>query len=554
MIKIEEKPSKKAVGKTSLFISFPYNPQIIQVIKDQGDAIWLPKDLVWELPLGHLADLINALTYLDDIQVSLLETNKGTILTHSLQYKTKPFDYQMDGIHWLMNHPGGILGDPPGLGKTLMTTYAAEELKAQKGTQHCLIICGINSLKANWENEIKMHSNEDCIVIGKQTTKKGTVKYASVSERAEQLYQPIKEFFVIINVEMLTSNLVVDAIRDSKNQFDIICVDEVHKCKSVTSQRGKNLLKLAKTGSYHWGLTGTLLINNPLDSFLPLKFIGAEKTTLTNFKNYYCCFEKKFGHLQITSFKNMNNLRETLQECMLRRPKDTLELPPITTIAEFLEMEPEQAKFYENIANGVVEEANRVNIKTTSKLGLLIRLRQASTCPSVLSTTQQDSCKIERAVNLVEEIVGNGEKVVVFSQFKEPLKRLFELLIDYHPLLSTGDYSEPIVAENREKFQNDPDYKILLGTSQKTGTGFTFTSANYAIFLDCPWTYSDYSQARDRIYRIGQTKNVTVYNLIAKGTVDERVNYLIETKKGMSDYLVDGDNDQSEDLKYLLGI
>lgn len=143
MIYIKEQLAKKSVGKTSLFLSFSYNPQIVTIIKDIGDAIWHKKELVWELPLSKLHEIINSLTYLDDIQLDLLSDVIENKLENTLNYKTKPFDYQLDGINWLINHEGGILGDPPGLGKTIMTTYAAEELKAQKGIEHCLIICGI---------------------------------------------------------------------------------------------------------------------------------------------------------------------------------------------------------------------------------------------------------------------------------------------------------------------------------------------------------------------------------------------------------------------------
>lgn len=411
-----------------------------------------------------------------------------------------------------------------------------------------------NSLKLNWENEIKKHSTQDCIVIGKEINSKGTIKYTTVPERARQLQQPIKEFFVIINVEMLTNDSVIEAIRKSKNKFDIMVVDEVHKCKSVTSQRGKNLLKLSKVGQYHWGLTGTLLINNPLDSFLPLKFVGAEKSTLTNFKNYYCVFEQKFGHNDIVGYKNMDTLKSTISDYMLRRPKSILKLPPLTIVPEYLEMGVNQTKFYEDIANGVVEEADRVNIKTTSVLGLITRLRQASTCPSVLSSTQIESCKIDRTKDLVEEIVGSGEKVLIFSQFKEPLRELETALSEYKPLVSSGDVSDAIAAKNRELFQTDNEHFVLLATQAKTGTGFTLTRAPYAIFLDCPWTWAEYEQAFSRILRISAEKPVVVYNLIAKNTIDERVQYLIDTKKGISDYLIDNNDNQTEELRYLLGI
>ena len=550
MITITEQQAKKSVGKTSLFLTFDYNPEIIEIVKQTGDAFWHKDIKQWELPLSDLSFLINSLTFLDDISILLLESNKGTKFQHLINYRTQPMPHQMAGIQYLFSHHNAILADGTGLGKSIQVIYTCEELKAQKNIEHVLLICGISSLKANWKEEIKKHSSLDCIIIGEKINSKGTVSYATLNERAEQLYNPINEFFVIINIEMLTSNLVLDAIRDSKNKFDVIVVDEIHKAKNATSQRGKNLLKLAKVGDYHYALTATPLINNPLDAFVPLKFTNNEKATLTNFKQYYCVYEKKFGHNQITGFKNMDTLRDNLVNCMLRRKKDTIDLPPKMIIPEYLEMDQKQAKFYEDISNGVVEEADRVNIKTSSLLGLVTRLRQAATCPNVLASTQDESCKIERAVDLIKEICDNGDKVVVFSSFKEPLNNLYEKIKEYNPLLNTGD-----TGEIRDKeFQEDPKYKVFLGTTQKCGTGITLTAASYMIFLDAPWTYSDFLQSCDRIFRIGQTKSVTIYNLICKGTIDERINKILETKKGISEVIVDGDYNQNDDLKYLLGI
>jgi len=553
LINIFENQSKKSIGQTSLFVSFDYKPEIVEVIKSAGDGIYYKDSKVWELPLNKLSYLIDNLTMIDSINLDFLPESESEKLNLSIDYKVKPFDHQLEAIKWLINTKNGLLLDVPGLGKTLDVIYAAEELKAQCNIEHCLIICGINTLKQNWKKEIKKFSTLDCVIIGERINKKGNITYDSISARAEQLYQKINEFFIIVNVETLRDSTVIEAIRNSKNNFDMIVVDEIHKLKgATTSIQSKNTLKLAKIGKYHFGLTGTLLVNNPLDCFIPLKFIGYERSTYTNFKNFYCVIEQKFGHQSISGFKNIDVLKNEISECSLRRSKDLLNLPPKIIIPEFLELPESQQKFYSELQSGIVNEADRVNIKNTSLLGMITRLRQATTCPSVLSSKEITNVKIERALDLIEKITPNGDKVIIFSVFKEPLYQLKKLLPE--ALLCTGDQTDEEISNNINKFQNDDNYKVILCTTSKMGTGITLTAANYEIFLDTPWTYAEFEQSVDRAYRIGTTKNVIIYDLIAKDTIDERVYQLINTKKDISDYIIDNKYNETEELKYLLGI
>lgn len=555
MIYITERLSKKNVGKTSLFIKFNYNQEFINIIHDAGNGVWDKKTCEWELPINKLAFLIDNFSLLDDITLSVLPDEQKEELELTLDYKTKPFDYQKEGIKWLINNPNSLLLDVPGLGKTLQVICACDELKAQKHIEHVLIICGINSLKSNWKKEIQKHSNNNSIIIGEQINSNGKIHYMNVNERAKCLKMPLDAFYVIINVEMLTSESVIDAIIHSKNKFDAIVVDEVHKCKCVTSQRGKNLLKLAKVGTYHYGLTGTLLINSPLDAYMPLKFTNNERSTYSAFKNYYCIYKSNyFTAYQIVGYKNVEDLKDEISSCSLRRTKDILKLPPKTIITEYVELDPEHEKFYEHINAGVIEDADRVNIRNSTLLGLVVRLRQAATCPSILSSSITQSNKIDRAVDLTEEIIASGEKVVIFSTFKEPLNILAEKLKVYNPILTTGDTSATEHSSYVDKFINDPNCNIFISTIWKSGTGLTLTSASYMIFLDAPWTYADFDQCCDRIHRIGTTDNVTIYNLVAKNTIDERINNTIQMKKGISDVVVDGNYNQTEELKSLLGL
>lgn len=553
-MRITEKKSKKCVGETSLFVDFNYNQRIIDTIKEAGNAVWDKKDKIWELPLNKLAFLIDRVSLIEDIEIDLLPDQNVEHFDISIDFKTKPYDYQVKGIEYMLNNPNCLLLDAPGLGKTLQIIYLAEELKARGEIEKCLIICGINALKSNWEKEINRHSYEDCVIIGKKTNSKGKIVYSSIKDRAEQLYNKLDPFFVILNVESIRDKTVIDAILNSKNNYDLVVFDEIHKAKSPTSQQGKNLLKLAKLGKRHIGLTGTLIVNNPLDCYLPLKFIGKERANFSTFKDFYCTWDFQFGHRIISGYKNIDILKATIDKCSLRRDKSILNLPPKVIVPEYLDMSDKQEKFYSEIAEGVLDEADRINIKETSLLGLVTRLRQAATYPMSLTTQEIDSVKLDRAEELVEEITSSGEKVLIFSSFKEPINVLYERLKKYNPVLGTGDVSDEEMSRNIDKFQNDSTCKVYLGTAQRSGTGITLTAASYEIFLDSSWTWAEFEQASDRAHRIGSNKSVIIYYLIANNTIDERIYSLINRKKDVSDYLIDSKVNNIEELKELLGI
>ena len=543
MILIREGKCQKLSGITSLFLSFPFNKEVINTIKSYDKYVYDKNTYTWELPVNALAYLLDNLTYLDDITLQLMQEDKDAVhYIPKLEYKTKPFKHQLEGIEFGLNHDKWLLLDQPGLGKSKTIINLAEELKEQKDLQHCLIICGINTLKSNWKKEIKTHSNLTYRVIGEKISKKGNISYASVKERAAELKKPLDAFFYIINVESLRSEDVIEAIKKSANKIDMIVFDEVHKANNTSSQQGHNLLKL-KDHKYKIGLTGTLLTNNPLNAYLPLKWIGVEQSTLTNFKSQYCEFGG-FGGYQIVGYKNIDILKDEIDKCSLRRTKDLLSLPPKNIINESVEMSPTHQKFYENVKDGVKEECDKVELNANNVLALTTRLRQATSCPSILTTENIMSSKIERCLDLVEEITSQGDKVVIMSAFKEPVHQLEQLLRDYNPLIGTGDIKDDVVSKNIDLFQTEDKYKVFIGTHAKMGTGVTLNAARYMILLDCPWTAALTEQVEDRIHRVTNTEPVFIYRLICEGTIDEVVAHIIETKKAFSDYIVDDKVDE----------
>ena len=451
----------------------------------------------------------------------------------------KPFDHQLEAINFGLDKEKWLLLDSMGLGKTNSIIWLAETLKRRGIIDHCFIICGVNSLKQNWKKEIAKFSTESAVVLGEYTTRTGTTRYRSMDKRAQQLKDPIEEFFVITNLESLRDDRIIEAFKTSSNKFGMIAFDEAHKAATKASQQGTNLLKLE--APFKIAATGTLITNNPLSAYVPLSWTGNDVSILTNYKSQYCNFGG-FKNAQVIGFKNLDVLQEEIKACSLRRTLDQVrsDMPPKTVTIEVLEPEEDQRKFYEAIKEGVKEEADKIELKTSSLLALTTRLRQASACPSLLTTQKVSSCKVDRCVELIQELTSQGEKVVVLSVFKETINELATKLDQFHYSINTGDVPDAVVARNVSKFQDDPTEQVFIGTWGKVGTGWTLNASSYLICLDTPYTAAMFDQGTDRIWRVNNTRPAFITVLICSDTIDERVQQIIETKKELGEYLVDG--------------
>ena len=553
MIRIFEiSPGKKISGLSSLLVDFDYNPYIVDAIKTIPTTYYHKKDKVWELPVCYLGRLLDSLTFLDEIQLILLDTpesgefhfNKKFNLEplseiEKVSFKMKPFEHQLEAINFGLDKEKWLLLDSMGLGKTNSIIWLAETLKRRGVIDHCFIICGVNSLKQNWKKEIQKFSTESAVVLGEYTTRTGTTRYRSMDKRAEQLKNPIEEFFVITNLESLRDDRIIEAFNTSSNKFGMIAFDEAHKAATKTSQQGTNLLKLE--APFKIAATGTLITNNPLSAYVPLSWTNNDPSILSTYKSQYCNFGG-FKNNQVIGFKNLEVLQEEISNCSLRRTLDQVrsDMPPKTVTLELLEPDDDQRKFYEAIKEGVKEEADKIDLKTSSLLALTTRLRQASACPSLLTTQEVSNCKIDRCVELIQELTSQGEKVVVLSVFKETLNELAAKLGEFRFSINTGDIPDPVVASNVARFQEDPREQVFTGTWGKVGTGWTLNSASYLICLDTPYTAAMFDQGTDRIWRVNNTRPAFITVLMCKDTIDERVQQIIETKKELGEYLVDG--------------
>ena len=535
-----------------MVVQFDYNQYIVDALKTIPTYYYHKKDKVWEFPVCYLGRLLDSLTFLDTIQLKLLDTPESGQFhfgrqfnleplneTEKVSFKMKPFEHQLEAINFGLEHEKWLLLDSMGLGKTNSIIWLAETLKRRGLIDHCFIICGVNSLKQNWKKEIAKFSTESAIVLGEYTTRTGTTRYRSMDKRAQQLLDPIDEFFVITNLESLRDDRIIEAFKKSENKFGMIAFDEAHKAATKSSQQGANLLKL--DAPFKIAATGTLITNNPLSAYVPLSWTSNDASILTMYKSQYCNFGG-FKNSQVIGFKNLDVLQEEIKSCSLRRTLDQVrsDMPPKTVTIEILEPDDDQRKFYEAIKEGVKEEADKIELKTSSLLALTTRLRQATACPSLLTTQNVSNCKIDRCVELIQELTSQGEKVVVLSVFKETLNELAAKLGEFRYSINTGDIPDTIVADNVARFQDDPNEQIFAGTWGKVGTGWTLNSASYLICLDTPYTAAMFDQGTDRIYRVNNTRPAFITVLLCSDTIDERVQQIIETKKELGEYLVDG--------------
>ena len=189
-------------------------------------------------------------------------------------------------------------------------------------------------------------------------------------------------------------------------------------------------------------------------------------------------------------------------------------------------------------------------------LAEMIRLRQATGYTGILSSAIQESAKLDRMEELVEDAISNDKKVVIFSNWTQMTDVVYDRLAGkgYGVSVITGETKDEDRQNVVNLFQNSPNCKVLIGTIGAMGTGLTLTAGTVEIFMDEPWNMALKDQAIDRCHRIGQKQNITVYTMLTKNTIDERIHELVTKKGAMADMLVDGKvaGDKGAIVDYLL--
>lgn len=589
-------------------IKSKYDPDFIALIKTIPGRQWDANRKVWSIPSERLGFLINACAstvYADQLSIHSDENldENATLDATSLvpdvdisnvetyvEAGSHLYAHQIDTLRYMIYRhnigcrSGFLLADEPGLGKTLSVMNAALYKKNHEGAKHCLVICCINTSKYNWYDDIVRHSNGEYTpyIIGSRRRKRGegTIIGSSADKLADletmRAYTTDDmPYFMILNVEALRyrqgkrypiADSIINLIRCG--QISMIAVDEVHKNCGQTSQQGKQLLriKLRSSTNCEWiPMTGTPIVNSPLDCFLPMRLIDA-----TDIDSYYIwsqhfCVYGGFGGYEVIGYKNIPQLKQIVQSNMLRRVKrDVLDLPEKISVTEYVENTPCQNKLYADVRNDLRLRSDEI-AHSLNPLAMLMRLRQVNGYPEAINPDItyssnnyiKQNAKLQRTLELVDMYCSTGQKVVIFSNWVQPLRMLqFWISKKYKTCAFTGTMTPDMRNKHKRVFQENPEYLVMLGTIGALGTTHTLTSSHVIIFYDEPWTAADKEQAEDRCHRISMRDTLMIHTLITKGTIDETVHDIVYAKGAVSKYIVDNDVDirnNSDLLDKLLG-
>ena len=564
MININIKASEKLNNDFSAFISFDYDNLIVNTLRELPFKFYNKDTTTWEIPTDKVLTIISNLQGFEiklSGNLSLLNPKPFNLdLPEGFEFKTNPFEHQKFGVQYGLQHDRWFLGDEQGLGKSKQVIDIAVIRKIEMGYKHCLIVCGVNTLKWNWVNEIHTHSNEDSWILGQKTTRKGTIRIGSTKDKLNDLihlekYPDDLPYFIITNVESFRDEKIAEQISKLCNLgiINMCAADEMHKMKNPQVQQTKGFLKCLS--ECRIGMTGTPLMNSPLDLYVILKWLGYESHAFYSFKKHYCIMGG-YGGYEVVGYKNMEQLTAQINDIMLRRLKsEVLDLPEKTYIDEIVEMETKQSKLYDEIEAGIKNELAMGTLDLTNPLSTLIRLRQCTGYTGIVSDCIFESAKLDRMEDLIEEAVSNNQKVIVFSNWTQMTDIVEQRLNKYNPAVITGETNDSYRQSMVTKFQEDNNCKVIIGTIGAMGTGLTLTAGSVVIFLDEPWNRALFDQAVDRAHRIGAKSNVTIYSIMCKDTVDERIHDIIYKKGVMSDAIIDGHivGNKMEVFNYLLG-
>ena len=552
MINIEIKDAEKVNGETSAFLSFPYDSELVGIMRNQTSRFWHATEKLWEIPVNRLPKLLPAMGNREiTITGNYKKKERVAKIPKGFEFKTKPFEHQIEGFEYGLKYDKFLLGDEQGLGKTKQVIDIAVAKKISKEYKHCLIICGVNGLKWNWQAEIATHSNESSWILGTKYNGKGKAVIGSGKDKLADLNNLPDNYFLITNVESLRDKDICNKIKElcDDGTIGMVAIDEIHKCKNPASQQGKGILKVLPETRI--AMTGTPLMNTPLDLFIVLKWLGFERHSFYQFKKHYCVMGG-YGGYEVVGYRNLGELQENLDSLMIRRlKKDALDLPDKLYTTEYVEMNTKQTRIYNEVKAEIKEQIDKIKI-SPNPLAQLIRLRQATAYTGILSSQIKESAKLDRLEEIVEELVENGEKAIIFSNWTDMTGPTMERLKRFNPAIITGETKDR--KAQQERFMTDSRCKVIIGTIGAMGTGLTLTAASTVIFLDSPWNRANKEQAEDRAHRIGTTSNVNIITLVCKDTIDERIEELINKKGAMADALVDGkvDFDRAEVIDFLL--
>lgn len=528
--------------------------QSLERIKSYWNRTYLKDTQEWEIPYSCFEE-IKQIFADTDIQY-LNKPPKAKFVTEQNILEGLDFngynlyDYQLDGVKFGLNHRNFLMLDEQGLGKTLQAISLARYRKEHEGLKHCLIVCGVNSLKWNWQREIaKFCKNESGIVLGTKLNSKGKVVSLSIDETKKQIESCPEEFFWIINIEKMratnkaikSGDTIINYLNEQiqKKNLGMLIVDEVHKIKNLQSSQANGIMNLDKSISKML-MTGTLLVNNPYDLFCPMSICG-----LVNYNKW--AFERKFvikdDWGQVLGYQNMNELHDILYRSSIRRTKDLLDLPDKVYKQEWLELNKDEQDVFDQVIGAKEFKLDKI-LEPEETVAIITRMRQATVAAELLISKSITSTKFERLKDILEEAKINNDKVLVFCPFTQALELGMEYCKEYKPRLIKGGMGTEVQV-TVDAHENQEGFSVLFAQEATLGVGFTLTNTSIVVFLSPPWNRATYDQCIDRTHRIGQKRTVQIIDLLALGTYDELIYKKLHGKGAMADVIIDGDESET---------
>ncbi|QBN18768.1 DEAD/DEAH box helicase [Flavobacterium nackdongense] len=549
--------------------AFEFNfSEIISNIKDRNRLFLLPNGNYFLIPIewmtvyasiAKVAKIKNGNLFIPKSNFAVLEgipeLSEAVNLQTNIDYQPSSLvkatlrPYQIEGVKWLLEHYnnglGACLADDMGLGKTLQTLASLvavqEQLEFSKTQDVQLDLFGNeipiakeylkalvvlpSSLVFNWYNEAR-----------KFTPHFRRVQY--VGNERKLLARKLEKYDLIFTSYAVVSR---DISVLEKYNFRYLILDESQYIKNKNSKIFKAISQLK--ASHKISLSGTPIENSLDDLWSQMQFINPNILGSYPFfaENYKIPIEKKQDESSLLELKNI------ISPFILRRTKEQVlkDLPELSEQVFYCEMEPEQAKLYEeekSKARNALLKADGSLVDKISIINTLMRLRQLSNHPKMIDDkSEMDSGKYIAVTQYLETLVQSNQKTIVFSSFVSNLNFYKcwcqQNKVDFCELTGETALKERELQVNR--FQENDKTLLFFISLKAGGVGLNITKASYVVFLDPWWNPFAEKQGIGRAHRIGQLNKVNVIRFIAKNTVEEKIISLQERKKLLSDALLD---------------
>ena len=458
------------------------------------------------------------------------------------KFKTKPYAHQLKALEMSWNKEVFAYFMEMGTGKSKVLIDNMSMLY-DKGKINGVLIIAPKGVYKNWyDSEIPTH-------LADHVQKKVVLWQALINKKQEQklsvLFKPEMDLHILVmNVEAFSTKKGLDfAAKFLSCHETLVAIDESTTIKNPGAKRTKNILRLSKLCKYRRILTGSPVTKSPLDLFTQCYFLDP---FLLDFTSYYA-FRNRYAEMReahfggrsvqlVTSYKNLDELSETLKNFSYRVLKDDcLDLPKKTFMKRIIQMTPEQNKVYQQMKKMALAELNGKVTTTMNVVTQLMRMQQI-TCGHFKAddgTTQEiKNNRITELIDTVDEIQG---KVVIWAHWRNDIETIVKHLKEEYGDNSVVTYYGDTTTEERQeaiKKMQDPNSSVrfLVGTPQTGGYGITLTGASTMIYYSNGYDLEKRQQSEARIDRIGQKKPMTYIDIIAEGTVDEKIVTFLKKK------------------------